>query len=225
MQSCKCKERKWQRHSGGRMVFIVRGRKGEGEKPESGMQQLWICKTRHPIHPHAVKHYLAVRSAVEDQNRSVIRVGVKAAVAVARWSRIMEERRRRATVQYYCGQRERAGGSLNATLRPLWYCEAAAAVAPGRDRKLQPPQRIKNWDQNRRQFLQEPKQKITRCSLPGPRRTPRCWAPQNKFHLHRSKDEMCEYKGHNMLHVCASETPSLYSHCRIRAVETSPVGH
>lgn len=35
-------------------------------------------------------------------------------------------------VQYYCGQRERAGGSVNATLRPLWYCEAATAVAPGR---------------------------------------------------------------------------------------------
>lgn len=35
------------------------------------------------------------------------------------------------SVQYYCGQRERAGGSLNATLRPLWHCEAAAAVASG----------------------------------------------------------------------------------------------
>lgn len=35
-------------------------------------------------------------------------------------------------VQYYCGQREKAGGSLNATLRPLWYCEAATAVASER---------------------------------------------------------------------------------------------
>ena len=35
-------------------------------------------------------------------------------------------------VQYYCGQREREGGSVNATLRPLWYCAAATAVAPGR---------------------------------------------------------------------------------------------
>lgn len=40
-------------------------------------------------------------------------------------------------VQYYCGQRERAGGSVNATLRPLWYCEAATAVAPGQ-----------GWDQS-----------------------------------------------------------------------------
>ena len=58
----------------------------------------------------------------------MISVGVKAA-AEARWSGIMEESHR---VQYYCGQRERAGGSVNATLRPLWYCEAATAVAPGR---------------------------------------------------------------------------------------------
>lgn len=35
-------------------------------------------------------------------------------------------------VQYYWGQRDRAGGSVNATSRPLWYCEAATAVAPGR---------------------------------------------------------------------------------------------
>ena len=35
------------------------------------------------------------------------------------------------SVQYYCGQRERAGGSGNATLRPLWYCEAGTAVALG----------------------------------------------------------------------------------------------
>ncbi len=40
-------------------------------------------------------------------------------------------------VQYYCGQRERAGGSVNATLRPLWYCEAATAVALQHD-----------WDQS-----------------------------------------------------------------------------
>lgn len=153
--------------------------------------QSWECsncefaKSRHPIHPCAVKHYLAVRRAVEDQNRSVICVGVKAA-AVARWSGIMEERRRRATVQCYCGQRERAGGSLNATLRPLWYCEAATAVAPGRDQKLQPPQRIKNCDQNRRQFLQEPKQKITAFTA-GSERNYVMVSASEQFHLQWSK--------------------------------------
>lgn len=40
-----------------------------------------------------------------------------------------EEKEESHRLQYYCGQRDRAGGSVNATLRPLWYCKAATAVA------------------------------------------------------------------------------------------------
>lgn len=160
-----------------------------------------------------------MHSAVEDQNRSVICVGVKAA-AVARWSRIMEERRRRATVQYYCGQRERAGGSLNATLRPLWYCEAATAVAPGRDQKLQPPQRIKNWDQNRRQFSQEPKQKITAFTA-GSKKN---YVMANNFIYSDPKVRSVNTKViicfTLWLKSCVSKTKLLYSHCRMSAVKT-----
>lgn len=39
-----------------------------------------------------------------------------------------EEEEERHQVQYYCGQRGRAGGSVNATQRPLWYCEAGTAA-------------------------------------------------------------------------------------------------
>lgn len=66
-------------------------------------------------------------------------------------------------VQYYCGQRERAGGSVKATPRPLWYCEAATAVAPGTKLrpKLQPPQRIQTKTGIEDNFFQEPEQNIS----------------------------------------------------------------
>lgn len=48
-------------------------------------------------------------------------------------------------------KRERAGGSVNATLRPLWYCEAATAVAQDEtETKASDTSKNENQDQNRR---------------------------------------------------------------------------
>lgn len=64
------------------------------------------------IHSSASKQYLFPCSGVLYQNRSFNSIGVKAA-AEARWSRIMEERRRRATEYSITVDKERGQVALS----------------------------------------------------------------------------------------------------------------
>jgi len=141
------------RRRGGRMVFIVWGRRGEGE-----------CKLPHhqrihhpPPLPPAVKHDWTPHSA--ECNTKIGQSLVLVLKQEARWTGIMEESHR---VQYYCGQRERGQVAQSMPQRGLCgYCEAATAAAPGRgaDQSLR---HLKEWrkkthtkteDQNRKTFF------------------------------------------------------------------------